>query len=79
MKSRVVIMADGGLEMDTVNMPGGSDREDDTAAQACDDAPPGYEAPAIVYRAPLEATAAFCDPVEYGKTEGYCGLGPINS
>ena len=44
-----------------------------------DDAPAGYEAPAIVYRAPLEATAAFCDPVEYGKTEGYCWLGPINS
>jgi len=44
-----------------------------------DEAPPGYEPPAIVYRAPLEATAAFCDPVEYGKTEGYCWMGPINS
>ena len=47
--------------------------------EAADDAPEGYEPPAIVYRAPLEATAAFCDPMEYGKTEGYCWLGPINS
>ena len=29
--------------------------------------------------APLEATAAFCDPMEYRKTEGCCWLGPINS
>ena len=72
-------MAEEWLEMDAGNMPAGSDHEDETDGPAGDDAPPGYEAPAIVYRAPLEATAAFCDPVEYGKTEGYCWLGPINS
>ena len=42
---------------------------------------PPYEPPAIVYQAPLETTAAFCDPLAGGKTaDGYCsGLGPINS
>lgn len=50
-----------------------------TAHDDTDAVPPGYEAPAIVYRAPLEVTAAFCDPVEYGKVEGYCWMGPINS
>ena len=44
-----------------------------------EETPPGYEPPAIVYRAPIEVTAAFCDPVEYGKVEGYCWMGPINS
>ncbi len=75
----MAVMAQEGFEMNVENMPRGSDLVDETAAPVGDDAPPGYEAPAIVYRAPLEATAAFCDPVEYGKTEGYCWLGPINS
>lgn len=65
--------------MDAVTMPEGCGHENDTDVPVGDDAPAGYEAPAIVYRAPLEATAAFCDPVEYGKTEGVCWLGPINS
>lgn len=30
--------------------------------------PGDYEPPAIVYRAPLEVTAAFCDPLAGGKT-----------
>lgn len=32
------------------------------------DAPDAYEPPAIVYRAPLEVTAAFCDSNAGGKT-----------
>lgn len=32
------------------------------------DASDAYEPPAIVYRAPLEVTAAFCDPQAGGKT-----------
>ncbi len=32
------------------------------------DTPEPYEPPAIVYRAPLEVTAAFCDPGAGGKT-----------
>ncbi|HHY55181.1 MAG TPA: hypothetical protein GYA08_07060 [Chloroflexi bacterium] len=32
------------------------------------DAAEEYEPPAIVYRAPLEVTAAFCDPLAGGKT-----------
>lgn len=31
-------------------------------------APDAYEPPAIVYRAPLEVTAAFCDSSAGGKT-----------
>ncbi len=27
-----------------------------------------YEPPAIVYRAPLEVTTAFCDPLDGGKS-----------
>lgn len=36
------------------------------------DAPDEYEPPAIIYRAPLEVTAAFCDPLTGGKTAGIC-------
>lgn len=36
------------------------------------DAPDEYEPPAIIYRAPLEVTAAFCDPSAGGKTAGIC-------
>ena len=32
------------------------------------DASAAYEPPAILYRAPLEVTAAFCDPQAGGKT-----------
>jgi hypothetical protein len=32
------------------------------------DVPDQYEPPAIIYRAPLEVTAAFCDPSAGGKT-----------
>jgi hypothetical protein len=38
-----------------------------------------YESPAIVYRAPLEVTAAFCDPVAGGKTPVESCFAVINS
>ncbi|MBK8798170.1 MAG: hypothetical protein WAU00_01290 [Caldilinea sp.] len=38
-----------------------------------------YEPPAIVYRAPLEVTAAFCDPYAGGKTPVESCMTVINS
>lgn len=38
-----------------------------------------YEPPAIVYRAPLEVTAAFCDPYAGGKTPVDSCMTVINS
>jgi hypothetical protein len=43
------------------------------------DATDDYEPPAIVYRAPLEVTAAFCDPVAGGKTPVESCFAVINS
>lgn len=43
------------------------------------DAASDYESPAIVYRAPLEVTAAFCDPVAGGKTPVESCFAVINS
>jgi hypothetical protein len=42
-------------------------------------APEPYEPPAIVYRAPLEVTAAFCDPNAGGKTPVLSCFTIINS
>lgn len=42
--------------------------------------PPPYTAPAILFRARLEATAAFCGEAPFGKSFGVCdALGTINS
>lgn len=38
-----------------------------------------YEPPVIVYRAPLEVTAAFCDPIAGGKTPVESCFTVINS
>jgi hypothetical protein len=39
-----------------------------------------YEPPAIIFRARLEATAAFCGEAPYGKSFGVCdSFGSINS
>jgi hypothetical protein len=43
------------------------------------DAPDAYEPPAIVYRAPLEVTAAFCDNNAGGKTPVESCFTVINS
>jgi len=43
------------------------------------DGPDAYEPPAIVYRAPLEVTAAFCDPFAGGKTPVESCVMVINS
>lgn len=43
------------------------------------DAPGDYEPPAITYRAPLEVTAAFCDPSAGGKTPVESCFTVINS
>ena len=42
--------------------------------------PAAYTPPAIIFRAPLEATAAFCGERPYGKSFGPCdALGTLNS
>ncbi|HAJ38067.1 MAG TPA: hypothetical protein DCL15_20540 [Chloroflexi bacterium] len=54
-------------QLQDANAPNASPESAHTAQPQRDD-PNAYEPPAIVYRAPLEVTAAFCDPSAGGKT-----------